>query len=64
MQAGNPFKGFIVGNKVNTFHFFGGWHLACRLEKETLEEMQSSLNEFSFYLDPELGSHPAIFLKA
>jgi len=29
-KKGEKFKGFIVGNKVNSFHFFGGWHLSKR----------------------------------
>ncbi len=62
-RPGFLFSGFIVGNNVNTFHFFGGWHLACTLEKKTAEEMEQSLNSFAFYLDPELGNRPAVFLS-
>lgn len=56
------FNGFIVGNKVNSFHFFGGWHLACKLSGKTSEEMKESINGFLFYLDSELGNNAAIFL--
>lgn len=57
------FHGFIVGNKVNTFHFFGGWHLACTLTNKTEQEMKEALNGFEYYLDAELGSQAAIFLS-
>ena len=56
------FSGFIVGNNVNTFHFFDGWHLACRMENRTAEEMETSLSGFESYLDRELGNRAAIFL--
>jgi hypothetical protein len=56
------FSGFIVGNNVNPFHFFGGWYLACRLENKTSEEMTKAINSFCFYLDAELGSDAAIFV--
>lgn len=59
---GNSFKGFLVGNNVNSFHFFGGWHLAYTLEAANLEEFTKQLNSFHFYLDPELGNQAAIFL--
>ena len=62
-QEGFLFSGFLVGNKVNSFHFFKGWSLACALEGKNKEEMESALNSFCFYLEPELGSAAAIFLK-
>lgn len=57
------FSGFIVGNNVNTFHFFNGWYLACTLGNKTQEEMKDSLTQFQWYLDAELGNAAAIFLK-
>ena len=57
------FTGFIVGNKVAPFHYFGGWHLACTLDGKSKEEMQSAINSFCFYLDPELGNNAAIFVR-
>lgn len=57
------FNGFIVGNKVAAFHFFGGWHLACRITCATLADFMTHLNSFHFYLDPELGTNAAIYLK-
>ncbi len=64
--SGQAFKGFIVGNKVAAFHFFGGWHLACTLSDEataTFESFETVLNSFHFYLDPELGTRAAFYLK-
>ncbi len=63
LQLGNKFEGFLVGNKVNSFHFFGGWYLACRVTSDNLDEFNKSFNSFNFYLEPELGNRPAIYLK-
>jgi hypothetical protein len=63
-QAGQTFSGFIVGNKVNSFHFFGGWHLAFQLEKSTWTEFERTLNEWAWYnANSETGNIPAIYLK-
>ncbi len=62
-ETGQTFEGFIVGNKVSAAHFFKGWHLACTLSSPTAEEFQSSLNSFLYYLDSELGTCAAIYLK-
>ncbi len=61
-EPGFSFSGFIVGNNVNTFHFFGGWHLAHRIENRNAEDMEKTLNGFEFHLDRELGNRAAIFL--
>ncbi len=57
------FTGFIVGNKVNNFHFFNGWHLAHRIEGYSKADMQSAINGFAFHLELELGNNVAIFVK-
>ncbi len=62
-RPGWTFDGFIVGNNVNPFHFFGGWHLACPLTGKTADEMAGSLSQFEFYLDRELGNRAAIFIR-
>ncbi len=62
LENENLFRGFIVGSNVNTYHFFGGWRLACKLEcgpDEFFERLQS----FEWYLDKELGNRAAIYLK-
>ena len=61
-NPGFTFSGFIVGNNVNTFHFFGGWHLAHRIENRNAADMEETLNGFESYLDRELGNRAAIFL--
>lgn len=60
---GQTFSGFIVGNKVASYHFFNGWGLACRIQSNTLADFTTSLNSFHFYLDSELGTRAAIYLK-
>ncbi len=60
---GWTFSGFIVGNKVNPFHFFGGWHLACVIEHYSEKEMGETINSFLWYLESELGNDCAIYLK-
>jgi hypothetical protein len=57
------FNGFLVGNNVNTHHFHSGWHLACDIKKDSMEEFERTLNSFLFYLDYDLGSGAAIYLK-
>lgn len=57
------FNGFLVGNKVNSHHFHNGWHLACDIRKYNIEEFEQTLNSFLFYLNSELGSGAAIYLK-
>lgn len=62
-DAGKVFNGFLVGNKVNSFHFFNGWHLACQVKATNLNEFNQTFNSFNFYLEPELGSGVSIYLK-
>ncbi len=57
------FTGFIVGNRVNRFHFFEGWHLAHRIEDSNEQDTWDRINSFEFYLDKELGDKAAIYLK-
>lgn len=62
----------FVGNKVNSYHFFGGWHLAFETSKtecllksgyEPECEFQSRVNNFEYYLEPELGSRAAFYIR-
>lgn len=51
----------IVGNKVNDFHFFGGWRLAFNLDSQRyLDEgvsFESMVNNWSAYNEnPETGT--------
>lgn len=63
MEAGNTFNGFLVGNRVNWFHFHGGWHLAYDFYCESFQSFQTTCNNAKFYLEPELGNNIAIYLK-
>jgi hypothetical protein len=62
-QPAFTFSGFIVGNNVNSFHFFGGWHLALTIENRNQKDMTETLNGFEFHLESELGNRAAIYLK-
>lgn len=62
-NPGFTFTGFIVGNNVNTFHFFDGWHLAHRISSRNEKDMNDTINGFEWYLESELGNRAAIFLK-
>ncbi len=62
-EGGQTFDGFIVGNKVASFHFFHGWHLACAFQSGTWRDFETSIDAFTFYLDAELGNRAAIYLK-
>lgn len=62
-QPAWTFSGFIVGNNVSSFHFFGGWHLAHKIEKRNEKDMDETINGLLFSLEPELGRDCAIYLK-
>lgn len=61
--AAGPIKGFMVGNRVNKYHFHKGWALACDFEIYTLAEFERQHNSFRFYLESELGNRAAFYLK-
>ena len=63
LQPGTWFSGFIVGNKVASYHFFNGWHLAHSISNATLEETETAISAFLFHLDGELGDNVAIYQK-
>jgi hypothetical protein len=63
-DEGYLFTGFIVGNKVHAYHFFGGWCLAHACNGLDKGKMDITINSFLFYLDPELGNNVSIYLKA
>jgi len=58
----------IVGSNVGPFHFFGGWHLAHTVDPSDPRYEGTTFdvyaNQFGSYLEPELGRHPAFFVKA
>lgn len=63
LDKGEKFDGFIVGNKINNFHWFAGWHLAHVFEETAKEDFVTRWNAALFYLEPELGSGLAIWKK-
>lgn len=56
------FRGFIVGNKVNSYHFFNGWRLAQECELYSENEVYSLRSNFMHYLNSELGNGAAWFV--
>jgi hypothetical protein len=55
----------IVGDNVNTFHFFDGWYLAHRIASTDGREMtfDAQVINFEFYLERELGRRSAFYLE-
>lgn len=53
------FKGFIVGNKVSSMHFFDGWALACTCELTSIEEAEQLRSRAEIQLESQLGSRVA-----
>ena len=58
----------ICGSNVNSFHVFGGWGLGCTIDKAKHEgeygnDFDAILNNFLFYLDPELGRYAVFYVK-
>ncbi len=60
-KRGTPFNGFLVGNLVNQFHWFNGWHLAHAFKCDTYDEFVKHKNACEFYLERELGTRMAIY---
>jgi hypothetical protein len=61
---GQTFDGFIVGNKVASWHFFNGWHLAFPIQKETQAEFSDCLQQWAWYnANSETGNTPAIYVR-
>lgn len=60
----------MVGNKVSPYHFFSGWKLAYEVEPDRLKAegvditFNKILNNFAFYLEPELGTRVAFFMRS
>lgn len=61
---GQSFNGFIVGNKVAAFHFFGGWHLIFPIEKNNWADFLEAVVQWAWYnANSKTGLTPAIYLK-
>ena len=55
-------SGLLVPNKVNSFHFEGGWQLGHRYEFDSLDNLENHINSMMFYMEPELGDRVAFYL--
>ena len=55
----------MVGNKVNSHHFFGGWHLAYCADPSgrSASDFNRLANSFGAHLEAELGNRVAFFVK-
>jgi len=55
----------MVGNKVNSHHFFSGWHLAYCADPSGYQpgDFDRLANSFGAHLDRELGNQVAFFVK-
>jgi len=49
LKKGKAFEGFIVGNKVNPYHFFNGWHLAFNAKFESVEDLEKTVSNWNYY---------------
>jgi hypothetical protein len=51
----------FVGNRVNTFHIFKGWHLGWTtdIEHEWMGDFDENVRRFEQGLEPELGNRAA-----
>jgi hypothetical protein len=58
---GGKWSGLMVGNKVNSFHFLNGWHLANEVELTTLEQLEKTRDAMMVYLEKELGNRIAFY---
>ncbi len=63
LEKGEKVRGFMVGNKVNNHHWFGGWHLASGFIYTDKKEFVKHWNHALFYLEPELGSGLAVWVE-
>lgn len=61
IKEDGQWTGFMVGNRVNPFHFFSGWGLAREVVFKSLEELENGATEMLFFMDPELGNRVAFY---
>lgn len=61
IKEDGQWTGFIVGNRVHPFHFFGGWGLAYEITFRSLEELEDNVAEMLFFMDTELGNRVAFY---
>lgn len=61
IKEDGQWTGFIVGNHVNPFHFFGGWRLAYEVVFQSLQELEDNVADMLYYMDTELGNRVAFY---
>lgn len=59
IRVKGKFKGFFVGNKVSSAHFFDGWALACTCELTSIEEAEQLRSRAEIQLESQLGNRVA-----
>lgn len=63
IKKDGKWEGIMVGNKVNHFHFEGGWHLGQNIVVNDEKELDDMSNTMLFYLPRELGNRIAFYEK-
>jgi hypothetical protein len=62
IKVSGVWRGLLVGNKVNQFHFENGWHLAHFYEFHSVEELEFCKANTMYYLDRSLGNNIAFYI--
>ncbi len=55
----------IAGDNVNHYHILDGWHLGLRVNRSDDDDatFEQRLNNFLFYLEPELGRYAVFYVN-
>jgi len=53
--------GIVVPNKVNEYHFLGGWCLGCQVIIPNEQILEQTVNSIKWYMEPELGNRVAFY---
>jgi len=57
-------KGFLVASKVNPVHIDGGWHLGFIVTLTSLDDLEKTIEQFSYYnCNNELGNRVSFYEK-
>ena len=54
-------SGLLVPNKVNSFHFEGGWYLGHRESFMDIESLENHVHSCLYYMSKELGNRVAFY---
>jgi len=61
IRDNGSWSGLLVPNKVNSFHFEGGWHLGHRETFTSIDELTEHVNNCLYYMERELGTRVAFY---